>query len=140
MPQGGSASSLLTNLYLNYYENLFISNFKLYRYADDILIISQSSENTTPEFYPKNLQLVKSNNDLHCVNFLDLNICYDDVNDVSTDLFHKKNEFIFSIAEYQFFNSCLRKNIILNQLIRIYRLTSKQHLHKQLANTMKLPL
>jgi len=108
----------------------------IYRYVDDILIISQSPEIKTPDFYPKNLELIKSNNDLQCINFLDLNICYDDVNGFSTDLYDKRNDFKFNIAKFQFFNSCLHKNIFknitLNQLIRINRLCSKKHVQKQI--------
>lgn len=75
IPQGGYNSSLLSGLYLYYYERTYSninSNIHLYRYIDDIILIDTDKSNISqfPVIYPLNLELKEKtlpNNTLHFV-------------------------------------------------------------------------
>ena len=138
VPQGGPSSSVLANLYLHFFEINYINDndFRLYRYIDDIIIFS-NNDIETPSFYPQNLELIKSNSNSQNVNFLDINFSKLKHGVFVTDLYDKRNDYKFEIVKSQYYNSCLHKNvfknIILNNLIRINRLCSKENINKQLV-------
>lgn len=127
IPQGGSASSILANLYLHFYENLQ-TNVKdiyvIYRYIDDILIAFFKKYNLLLDFYPRNLTLKLTNSNDKISNFLDLNINISD--QTKFNIFDKRDEFNFNISILQNWYSNLsrliHKNIILNQCLRIKRI------------------
>jgi len=138
VPQGSASSSILANLYLFYYEKNYNKNndYMLFRYIDDVIIFSKNNIDI-PSFYPINLELIKSSNNTKNVNYLDLNIIIQENGKITTDIYDKRNEYNFEIAKCQYFNSCLHKkvfkNIIINQLIRINRICSKDNINKQVT-------
>jgi len=73
-----------------------INEIKICRHKDDILFLSQSTE-TKPDFYPNNLELVRSNSNIYNVNFPDLNIRLNEPNCITIDLYDKRNDFNFKI-------------------------------------------
>ena len=133
VPQGGCSSSMLANLYLLYYELSFTSSdYNIYRYVDDLICIVYSDNYTLDiDFYPDNLELIPNEASI-CdnVNFLDMNLIIDSSNRIVTNIYDKKDNFNFNVNKLLPFNSCnsiqLFRNIILNQLFRIYRISDNK--------------
>ena len=140
VPQGGSISSILCNIYLSYYEDKqTFDDFILYRYIDDVLVVSQILDNYNLSFYPCNLQLVKNKKENEFTQFLDVNIKTSD-NRLVYKIFDKKDTFNFPVIKFQHYFSCLHKsvfrNIIVTYLIRMYNLTNNSNDIDNFKNTM----
>lgn len=135
LPQGNQSSSLLADLYLNFYEqSLVTNNFIMYRYIDDILILNLTNNPiTVPVSYPSELELIE-NIPKHPkqIDFLDIQINISN-NKLLFNIYNKRKDFKFHVNTFTNYHSCLHKtifkNIILNQLNRIKKICSKEYKH-----------
>lgn len=148
IPQGNSASTLLSNLYLFYYErNYEFENYLVRRFVDDIITFKTSlyANKFDPYFYPKELKLISNVSTYNEINFLDIKFILNN-NRLTTDLYDKRTDYNFSMTALQDFSSNLHisvyRNIISNFVNRINKICSKQfkttHLVKFKQKLLKL--
>lgn len=135
IPQGNNCSPLIADLTLAYYEyNYLISkgndNFTGYRYMDDILIMYNplvTIEQIISELYPKELNIIQTNQNEHGGNFLDLRVFYKSGR-FETGLYNKTDDFTFTVTRLQKASSNISFNIkhacIIGKIIRINRCCS----------------
>lgn len=150
IPQGGTASSILADLYLYSYEQKIKNkktNTHIFRYIDDILTLNLEIPNTDFEFpikYPRNIELIKNKSKNNIVNFLDLSIKINKKHHLNFEIYDKRLDFPFKVNSFTHFTSCIHKsvyrNITVNHLIRIKRLTHKKHHHKYIQHLIDTAL
>ena len=124
IPQGSNYSSLLTNLFLHWFEkNYTFLNFTAFRYIDDLIVFNNPEFiNLWHKIYPKELLLKKTNNSNSSIQFLDIEIKFSN-STVTTSLYDKRNDFNFKVIKFIPWSSNLSikvyRNTIINQTHRI---------------------
>ena len=140
----GAVVAVFWLTYLYYYErHSFSTAYIIYRYVDDLIcIIIDNSSPINIDFYPSNLELIPNEPSVsQTVNYLDLNLKTLH-NRVITNLYDKKDSYNFTIIKLLSYRSCnsiqLFRNIILNQLFRIHRLSDPQFHYLHIDNLKRI--
>ena len=152
IPMGTNCAPLLADLFLYSYESQFLQklvNDKIhkaiafnftYRYTDDVLSINNSRfAEFFPLIYPPELEVKETTDTASSTSFLDLDLEFDDSGQISTKIYHKRDDFNFKIINFT--NLCSNipaspaYGIYILQLFRYARASSnyydflKRHLH-----------
>ena len=115
---------MLADLFLYYYVNSYINNsLHLCRCIDDIILISTDHVTcSAPIAHSSNLQVTENTLQNNIINFLDLKLILKNLK-IHTDIYDKRNDFLFNINSFPNFSSCLLlsvyRNILSNHLFRI---------------------
>ena len=150
---GTNCAPLLADLFLYSYESEFLQklvkdkrihearafNFT-YRYIDDVLSINNSRfAEFLPLIYPPELEVKETTDTASSASFLDLYLEFDDIGQISTKIYDKRDDFNFKIINFP--NMCSNipaspaYGVYISQLIRYARASSnysdflKRHLH-----------
>ena len=143
IPMGSDPAPFFANLFLAYYESLWIKShsridfirarrlFNTFRYIDDLLSLNDNNEfsRTFNEIYPPELILNKENPDSNIsANFLDLDITIQG-NKFEYKLFDKRNAFPFNIVRFPFSSSNMPSKMFFStisaEILRICRASSQ---------------
>lgn len=123
IPMGASYSVNLANLFLFYYEDLYLSSYNnisdfnlTFRYIDDLLVVNFNNiSNLISEIYPSSLLLELSNHPpFNSVNYLDLNISIGSDFLPIFKLFDKRSLYSFKILGFPHISSNIPEFIAFN--------------------------
>ena len=141
IPMGGSCSSLIADLTLNFKEFSFMKKLvkekkiglarllsQNSRYVDDINIINyQKFINLIPQIYPVDLEVERSGNNNKVVCYLDVKIVITE-NGIHTKVYNKVEDFDFPVVTFTFPSGnipiYIGYNIFYGQVLRYSRICS----------------
>lgn len=143
IPMGTDPAPFMANLFLYFYENKFLQEFKknnkrdarkfayVWRFIDDLFAVNDENkfEENICNIYPVELELKKENNGYHSASHLDLNITIVEKKFV-LKLYDKRDDFGFPIVRMPFLSNNMSSTILYSsfssEFLRIANCTTEK--------------